>query len=205
MAIVAPAPWEWRDGRGGRLSFSASQAFFQASPLATVIPSPVLIGEPRCFAAQPGISFFNLSIKEHNAMEQRDIYMTAFDLERLSELLQVGIVFNGKNSEYLKSLERELDRAHVVDPKAIPTDVVTMNSQVRLRDVDTGEERVYTLVFPSQAKIEEGRISVLAPIGTAMLGYRVGDTVEWQVPAGVKKVRIEAVLYQPEAAGDFDR
>lgn len=138
-------------------------------------------------------------------MEQRDIYMTAFDLERLSELLQVGIVFNGKNSEYLKSLERELDRAHVVDPKAIPTDVVTMNSQVRLRDVDTGEERVYTLVFPSQAKIEEGRISVLAPIGTAMLGYRVGDTIEWPVPAGVKRVKIEGILYQPEAAGDFDR
>ncbi len=138
-------------------------------------------------------------------MEQRDIYMTAFDLERLSELLQVGIGFNGKNSEYLQSLEREVDRAHVVDPKAIPTDVVTMNSQVRLRDLDTGEERVYTLVFPSQAKIEEGKISVLAPIGTAMLGYRVGDTIEWPVPAGVKKVRIEAVLYQPEAAGDYER
>lgn len=138
-------------------------------------------------------------------MEQRDIYLTAFDLERLSELLQVGLAFNGKNSEYLQSLERELDRAHVVDPKAIPKDVVTMNSQVRLRDLQTDEERVYTLVFPSQAKIEEGRISVLAPIGTAILGYRVGDTVEWPVPAGVKKVRIEEVLYQPEAAGDYDR
>ncbi|MGE3151257.1 MAG: nucleoside diphosphate kinase regulator [Nitrospiraceae bacterium] len=138
-------------------------------------------------------------------MEHRDIYITAFDLERLSELLQVGIVFKGKNSEYLQSLERELDRAHVVDPKAIPQDVVTMNSQVRLLDLDTGDERVYTLVFPSQAKIEESKISVLAPIGTAMLGYRVGDTIEWQVPAGVKKVRIEEILYQPEAAGDYDR
>jgi regulator of nucleoside diphosphate kinase len=151
------------------------------------------------------MSFFNLSIRERDAMEQRDIYMTAFDLERLSELLQVGIVFNGKNSGYLKSLERELDRAHVVDPKAIPRDVVTMNSQVRLLDLDTGDERVYTLVFPSQAKIEESKISVLAPIGTAMLGYRAGDTIEWQVPAGVKKVRIEEILYQPEAAGDYDR
>lgn len=138
-------------------------------------------------------------------MEQRDIYMTAFDLERLSELLGVGIVFNGKNSEYLQSLERELDRAHVVDPQAIPKDVVTMNSQVRLRDLQTGEERAYTLVFPSQAKIEEGKISVLAPIGTAMLGYRVGDTIEWPVPAGVKRVKIEGILYQPEAAGDYDR
>jgi regulator of nucleoside diphosphate kinase len=165
----------------------------------------VLLGEDWSFAAQQGISFFNPSIKECDAMEHRDIYMTAFDLERLSELLQVGIVFNGKNSEYLQSLERELDRAHVVDPKAIPKDVVTMNSQVRLRDLDTDEERAYTLVFPSQARIEEGRISVLAPIGTAMLGYRVGDTIEWQVPAGMKKVRIEEVLYQPEAAGDYDQ
>jgi regulator of nucleoside diphosphate kinase len=202
MALVSG---EQRNGHGGRLSLSLSQEFSEAIPFTTVIPSPVLLGEDWSFAAQQGISFFNPLIKECDAMEQRDIYMTAFDLERLSELLQVGIVFNGKNSEYLQSLERELDRAHVVDPKAIPKDVVTMNSQVCLRDLDTDEERTYTLVFPSQAKIEEGRISVLAPIGTAMLGYRVGDTIEWQVPAGVKKVKIEEVLYQPEAAGDYDR
>jgi regulator of nucleoside diphosphate kinase len=78
-----------------------------------------------------------------------------------------------------------------------------MNSSFRLRDLETGEEVVYTLVFPAKADSSSGKISVLAPIGTAVLGYRVGDVVEWQVPAGMKKFKVEAILYQPEAAFDF--
>lgn len=99
---------------------------------------------------------------------------------------------------------RELDRAHVVDSKTIPKDVVTMNSRARFVDLYTGEERVCTVVFPSDANIEQDKISVLAPIGTALLGYQVGDTIEWRVPSGNKQVRIEEILYQPEAAGHFD-
>ena len=134
-------------------------------------------------------------------MEPRDIDITDYDLSRLKELLQVGISFKEQDGEYLESLERELDRARVVAPAAIPRDVVTMNSCVRLKDVETGEEKVYTLVFPSDADIEANKISILAPIGTAILGYKAGDLIEWPVPAGVKTLRIEAVLYQPEAAG----
>jgi len=135
---------------------------------------------------------------------ERAIYMTDFDLKRLRELVGVGITFKGKDAEYLRSLESELDRAHVVDSKTIPKDVVTMNSRVRFVDLYTGEERVCTVVFPSDANIEQDKISVLAPIGTALLGYRVGDTIEWRVPSGNKQVRIEEILYQPEAAGHFD-
>lgn len=135
---------------------------------------------------------------------ERAIYMTDFDLKRLRELVGVGITFKGKDAEYLRSLENELDRAHVVDSKSIPKDVVTMNSRVRFVDLYTGEERVCTVVFPSDANIEQDKISVLAPIGTALLGYRVGDTIEWRVPSGNKQVRIEEILYQPEAAGHFD-
>jgi regulator of nucleoside diphosphate kinase len=135
---------------------------------------------------------------------ERAIYMTNFDLKRLTELVGVGITFKGKDGEYLRSLERELDRAHVVDWKAIPKDVVTMNSRVRFADVCTGDERVCTLVFPGDANIDQNKISVLAPIGTAMLGYRVGDTIEWRVPSGDKQVRIEEILYQPEAVGRYD-
>lgn len=79
-----------------------------------------------------------------------------------------------------------------------------MNSRVRLKDVETGEEKIYTLVFPSDAAIEANKISILAPIGTAILGYKAGDLIEWPIPAGVKTFRIEAVLYQPEAAGRYD-
>lgn len=137
-------------------------------------------------------------------MEHRDIYVTEFDLARLRELVNVGISFKERDRDYLESLRNELDRAHVVEPRGIPRDIVTMNSQVRIEDMDTGDENVYTLVFPSEARIAERKVSILAPIGTAMLGCRVGDTVDWPVPAGTLKVRIKNILYQPEAAGHYD-
>lgn len=136
-------------------------------------------------------------------MNQRDIYITEFDLARLRDVLKARISAGGRDRDHLESLEHELDRAHVVDPSAVPHDVVTMNSQVRIEDVDTGLENVYTLVFPSDAGIEEKKLSILAPIGTALLGVRAGQTVDWLVPAGVRTVRIKEVVYQPEAAGDY--
>ncbi|MDO9116514.1 MAG: nucleoside diphosphate kinase regulator [Nitrospira sp.] len=137
-------------------------------------------------------------------MEPRDIYITEFDLARLQELLEVGISFKERDREYLESLQNELDRAHIVEPAAIPHDVVTMNSRIRLKDMDTEEEHAYTLVFPADADIEANNISILAPVGTAILGYKAGDLIEWPVPAGVKTLRIKEVLYQPEAAGRYD-
>lgn len=138
-------------------------------------------------------------------MEHRDIYITEYDLNRLLELLDVGLMFRGstKESQHLDSLKDELDRAHIVQPTDIPPEVVTMNSRVRLRDMSKENELVYTLVFPRDADTVKGRISILAPVGTAILGYRVGDIVEWQVPAGKRNFKIEEVLYQPEAAGDY--
>ena len=76
-----------------------------------------------------------------------------------------------------------------------------MNSELALRDLDTGEEMVFRLVFPSEANADQHRISVLAPLGTAVLGYRAGEAIEWVVPGRTRRVRIESVLYQPEAAG----
>ena len=136
-------------------------------------------------------------------MEPRDIYITEYDVTRLKELVQVGISFAERDRESLESLQGELDRAHIVEPTAVPHDVVTMNSRVRFKDLETNEEKVYTLVFPSEANLEQRKISILAPIGTAILGYRVGDTVEWRVPGGIRKLRIEEILYQPEAAGQY--
>jgi regulator of nucleoside diphosphate kinase len=128
------------------------------------------------------------------------IYITEADFERLRRLIEGRRSTNGRDNEYLEVLERELDRADIVDAEAIPRDVVTMNSEVRLKDLDSGDIKVYRLVFPSQARTENS-ISVLAPIGTAMLGYRVGDTIEWRVPKGIRRLQVMDVLYQPEAAG----
>ncbi len=135
-------------------------------------------------------------------MNSGSISLTTFDLSRLRDVLKARTNV-GRDRDHLDSLEQELDRADVVDSSAIAPTVVTMNSQVRIEDVDSGVENVYTLVFPSDASIAEKKISILAPIGTALLGARVGSTINWPVPAGSRTVRIKDVLYQPEAAGDY--
>jgi len=136
-------------------------------------------------------------------MKARKLYVTEFDKSRLKELIAVAEDFGGQNRKDLAALAGELDRAEVVSPQAIPPDVVTMNSKVVLRDLASSEVLTYSLVFPRDADIDAGKISVLAPIGTAILGYAKGDTIEWKVPAGSRRIRIEEVLYQPEAAGHF--
>ena len=136
-------------------------------------------------------------------MEQRTIYVTEHDMKRLRDLIDKAKELDRRGNQYLESLEGELSRGVLVAPADIPPNVVTMNSRVRLLDLDTQEEMVYTLVFPSEADLAESRISVLAPIGTAMLGYRVGDTFAWKVPDGTRRLQVVEVLYQPEASGDY--
>lgn len=127
------------------------------------------------------------------------IYITKFDLERLQSLLDKKL----RLDDYDQALKRELDIANVVDPKEIPADVITMNSRVRLIE-EGGEHLVYSLVFPDDADFEEGKISILSPIGSSLIGYRVGDLISFPTPKGSKQVRVEDILYQPEHAGDFD-
>lgn len=138
-------------------------------------------------------------------MSERQIWISTFDLERLSSLIDGVRATGPQKKTYLGQLEKELERARVVDPEKIPGDVITMNSVVRIRDLESGEETDYTLVFPSDARIEENRISVLSAIGTALIGYRVGDVIEWKVPSGLKRLKVEGILYQPEASGHYDR
>lgn len=136
-------------------------------------------------------------------MDTRTICITANDKRRLEELLAVAKEFGTRARKDLESLTQELSRAQVVPPTEVRPDVVTMNSKVVLHDLDSHEELTYTLVFPKEANYERGAISVLAPIGTAILGYSKGETVEWPVPAGTRRLRIQEVVYQPEAAGDY--
>jgi regulator of nucleoside diphosphate kinase len=136
---------------------------------------------------------------------RNSIYVTSQDKQRLQDLLAETAVSDPRQQGDLKSLEEELRRAVIVEPKIIPADVITMNSRADIVDLDTRETVTFTLVFPGEANIEEDKISVLAPIGAGMLGYRVGDTFEWKVPQGLRRMNIAKVHYQPEAAGDFDR
>ena len=136
-------------------------------------------------------------------MSSRRIHITEFDKTRLEELLAVAEQFGGHDRKDLNALAGELKRGMVVPSNQVPPDVVTMNSKVSLRDTDSGETMTYRLVFPKDADVDQGAISVLAPVGMAILGYAVGDLVEWPVPSGVRRLSIEKVLYQPEAAGDF--
>lgn len=134
----------------------------------------------------------------------RSIYITEFDLKRLRELVLEAGRSGYHGSAYLDHLRGELDRANIVRPAEIPSNVITMNSRVLMQDADSGEEMTLTLVFPQDADVLEDKISVLAPIGTAMLGYCEGDTIDWEVPDGLRHLVVKKVLYQPEASGDMD-
>lgn len=136
-------------------------------------------------------------------MTERTIYVTAEDRKRLQLMLERPTATGDRGD--VRDLVVEIERATVVPAAEIPADVITMNSRAKLLDIDLGESLDYTLVYPDDADFAAGKISVLAPIGAAMLGYRAGDEIEWSVPAGVRRLRVEEVLYQPEAAGDFAR
>lgn len=128
------------------------------------------------------------------------ICLTQNDLDRLSDLLEAYAA--GSGGRRFDDLENELARAIVVPAEQIPKDVVTMNSRVLFEDETTGERREVTLVFPAHADISLGKISILVPVGSALLGLRVGQSIEWGLPRGQRRrYRIIAVPYQPEAAG----
>ena len=133
---------------------------------------------------------------------RRRIVITEEGMARLRALVRHGHMAARRDQDHLAGLEQELDRAEVVAAADIADDVVTMHSTVCVRDLDRDARRVYTIVFPGEADIDTQRISVLAPIGTALIGYRAGDVVEWVTPGGRKRLRIEQVVFQPEAAAE---
>jgi regulator of nucleoside diphosphate kinase len=132
-----------------------------------------------------------------------EIVLTATDERRLAQLLEAKA--NELDPDALELLEDELQRAKIVDSSEIPDDVVTMNSVVSFEDLETGERSEITLVYPSASSGSESRVSILAPIGGALLGLSVGDAIDWPVPGGrSRRLRVTAVHYQPEAEGRVD-
>jgi len=136
-------------------------------------------------------------------MSNKSIQITEFDLQRLNKLLREAEHTDYRGSEYLDKLRAELDHAQIVPSQAISQEIVTMNSIVVLFDLATRKKETYTLVFPEDADIGQGKISILAPVGTAMLGCKIGDSFESKVPAGKRRLKVKRILYQPEAAGDY--
>ena len=134
-------------------------------------------------------------------MSASSIIITQLDLQRLERLL-AGLqdVTPG-----VEALEHELARAKVVAHNKVPAGVVTMNSRVFCRDEGSGKEYHLTLVYPQDAG-PSGTVSILAPVGSALLGLSVGDELGWPVPGGGNMtVRVAEVMYQPERAGDLHR
>lgn len=132
-----------------------------------------------------------------------NVIMSTLDADRLEKILDTLPPSSAKIAD---NLEAELARADLVEPSAVPPTVVTMNSTVRFKVESSSDEFCMTLVYPKDVDASGSKISILAPIGSAMIGLSEGDTMEWPKPGvGVLKVRIEEITYQPERAGDYHR
>lgn len=128
------------------------------------------------------------------------ITLSSRDLDRLEQLLDSPAMATHPAAI---ALAAELGRANVVEPENMPADVVTMNSRVTCIDDVGGETHRLTLVYPRDADVDRHRVSVLAPVGTALLGLSVGQSIDWNAPGGRSlRLRVTAIDYQPEAAGD---
>ncbi|GKW25486.1 MULTISPECIES: nucleoside diphosphate kinase regulator [Pectobacterium] len=136
-------------------------------------------------------------------MTKPNLTISELDAERLDMLLEQPAF---ADSDIAQALNEELDRAEILPSASIPSHVVTMNSRVRFRDLNTNEEHIRTLVYPAAVKDSKEPLSVMAPLGAALLGMHVGNSITWQLPNG-EETRIEVLelLYQPEAAGEYHR
>lgn len=126
------------------------------------------------------------------------ILLTEKDYHRIKSLL------DRLDSDEVENLELEIDRAKIISDDMVPADLVTMNSKVRYLNVQDEKESTVTLIYPSEAKGEEGKVSILAPLGAALLGLRVNQEINWMFPDGkTRTIRILEVVYQPEAHGHW--
>jgi regulator of nucleoside diphosphate kinase len=124
-------------------------------------------------------------------MNHTPIYISSDDYSKLRLLIATALHSNASTA--LAKLRDELDRAAVIDPAALPADVVTMNATVEFEDLGTSEIEEFTITFPENADVEHKRISILAPIGTALIGCRVGDIVKWSTPGGIRQLKVRRV------------
>lgn len=131
------------------------------------------------------------------------LIISSRDFNRLEQLLDSPAL---RRHPAAMALTEELNRAQVLPPDQIPQGVVTMHSTVECEDEITGDRNLLTLVYPNEANVDKGHVSVLAPVGSALLGLSQGDSIDWAAPDGrILRLRVIDVRYQPEASGDFHR
>jgi regulator of nucleoside diphosphate kinase len=136
----------------------------------------------------------------------KQVWTTYTDRERLLAYLSLAEDLpDAREQPYIAALEQELSDAHVyVDSDEVPPNLITMRSRVLLKNLTTGDLLHCALVYPGESDPDRLSISVLAPLGTGMLGHRVGDTFDVDLPRGTERYQVERITYQPEAAGDYD-
>ena len=135
-------------------------------------------------------------------MNHTPIYITRDDNTKLRLLLATALYSNASSA--LRKLRDELDRAAVIDSSAMPEEIVTMDSTVEFEDLETSEIDEYTITFPDRADVELKRVSILAPIGTALIGCRVGDIVKWATPGGIRQLKVRRVTAPAAATASLE-
>lgn len=138
----------------------------------------------------------------HNIMKK--VTLTKNDYTRIYKAITDAKNSKTINSNEAEKLLSELSKAEIVSSEKIDKDVVTMNSEVKLFFENTQKEQSFKIVYPQDANLKENKISIFSPIATALIGYKIGGEIEWIVPGGMTKIKIVDLIYQPEAAGDFD-
>jgi len=131
------------------------------------------------------------------------IIINRLDYARIKKCINDAKQFKSISNTEAEKLMKELDSAKIVEPEAIPSNVVTMNSIVKLSFLNNKKQVQFQIVYPNQANLKENKISIFSLIATALIGYKVADEIEWIVPAGLTNIRIDEIIYQPEAAGDY--
>ncbi len=131
------------------------------------------------------------------------LIVNRLDYARIKQCINDAKQFKSISHIEAEKLLHELNSAKIVEPEAIPSNVVTMNSIVKLSFLNSDKQIQFQIVYPDQANLKENKISIFSPIATALIGYKIKDEIEWLVPAGLTRIRIDEIIYQPEAAGEF--
>jgi regulator of nucleoside diphosphate kinase len=137
-------------------------------------------------------------------MANKNIILNKMDYIRINNCILKATEERTINKGEIERLKHELERAKIVEPHEVPDNVVTMNSVVKISFPDFDTQAEVKIVYPHEADIDSWKISIFSPIANALLGYKVGDLIDWIVPAGGTKLKIDDIIYQPESEGHFN-
>lgn len=133
----------------------------------------------------------------------KKIILNRLDYARIKKSINVAREFKSITEKEAEELLNELNSAKIVDPEDVPSNVATMNSIVKISFLNNDKQVQFQIVYPHEANLRTNKISIFSPIATALIGYQTGDEIEWIVPAGLTRIRIDEIIYQPEASGHY--